>query len=74
MKVASKFLTGDVRVHSVESVDGRLKVSGLIKETYPIEVELDAQDFRDMLSLMLKTENLMATASWALLALTNKSL
>lgn len=72
MKVASKFLTGDVRIHSIESAAGGLKVSGLIKETYPIEIELDAEDFREMLPLMVKTENLMAIASWVLSGLSSK--
>lgn len=60
MKVVSKFLTGDVRVTAVESTVETLKISGLIKETFPIEIELESSDFRDMIPLLAQPAPLLS--------------
>ncbi|MBV6492522.1 MAG: hypothetical protein LDLANPLL_00516 [Turneriella sp.] len=66
MKVTSKFLTGDVRVTTIEPVGDKIRISGLIKETFPIEIELTSADFADIFPLMLKPTPLVSVAKLSL--------
>lgn len=46
MKIASKFLTADVRLTRISLKDGKIEMSGLVKEFMPIEIEVSYADVR----------------------------
>jgi len=70
MKVVSKFLTGDVRITAIESKGETLKITGLIKDTFPMEIELAGSDFRDMLPLMVRPDSLLTVLRLSFMGLT----
>ena len=46
MKINSKFLTADVRLTSISLKNGKIEMSGLVKEFMPIEIEVSFADVR----------------------------
>lgn len=46
MKINSKFLTADVRLTRISLKDGKIEMSGLVKEFMPIEIEVSFSDVR----------------------------
>jgi aspartyl/asparaginyl-tRNA synthetase len=46
VKINSKFLTADVRLTRISLKDGKIEMSGLVKEFMPIEIEVTFADVR----------------------------
>lgn len=44
MKIVSKFLTADVRLTRISLKDGKIEMTGLVKEFMPIEIEVTLAD------------------------------
>ena len=52
MKINSKFLTADVRLTRISLKDGKIEMSGLVKEFMPIEIEVTFADVRATAQLL----------------------
>ena len=46
MKIISKFLTADVRLTRISIKEGKIEMTGVVKEFMPIEIEVSFADVR----------------------------
>lgn len=53
MRIESKFMTADVRLTTARLEGNKLVTEGLVKEFMPVKMEMDPQDVRLLLRLLL---------------------
>lgn len=66
MFIKSKFLTGDVKVTAISAQEDSIRVTGSIKDLYPIEVDLRGEDLVAIISQSMNAQLLLKTLSISL--------